>query len=122
MTTTNDDDKITVPMSERRPMRISKAEWPRIARVSDHDGEVECQANRRWWINVRQHSDGRTLVYGGMSSNWRGERDREGGFLLAPDEARDDETLVRTIRRVAGIIGRDDLAQGCISDLPPSED
>jgi hypothetical protein len=134
MTTT---DKIKITMSERRPLTIVKAEWLVIARADRHDGRVEVQANHEWAIRVREHRDGRRIVYGwlregngGVHAGWRGA---EGGFLVPPGDALrdaddgplshvpDDDGTVRAIRRVGGIIGDDRMADECIADLPGEE-
>lgn len=131
MTTTTESKRITIPMSERRPLSIVEADWPLIACAERHDGQVECQANHLWVIRVREHVDGRRLVYGwvragngGVYAGWRGS---EGGFLVAnindgPLALRpNDEETVRAIRRVGGIIEDDKLADECIGDLPAEE-
>lgn len=120
MTTEATNEKITIPMSERRPLRVLKSEWPIIASAKDWDNEHECQANRTWIVKVRQHADGRTAVYAHHSSAFRGERSSEGGLLLDAEAATGPE-LIRAIRRVCGMIGRDDMAQSVISDLPPED-
>jgi hypothetical protein len=122
MTTTEtaSKKKITITMSERRPLSVVEEDWPIIARADDHDGQVECQANRVRTIRVREHEDGRRIVYGwlsagrgGMPAGWRGA---SGGFLATGE----DET-VRAIRRIGGIIGDDKLADECIADLPAED-
>jgi hypothetical protein len=121
MTTT--EEKIEIPMSERRPVKLVKSAWPLIARADRHDGKVECQANHLWTIRVREHADGRRVVYGwlragngGVHQGWRGS---EGGFLIAAISGKpDDEETVRAIRRVGGIIDDDKMADECIADLP----
>ena len=128
-------DKIKITMSERRPLTIVKADWPLIAHANRHDGAVEVQANHEWAIRVREHADGRRLVYGwltsgngGVPAGWRGA---EGGFLVSPLPGPDvegkrvgvpdeDETI-RAIRRVGGIIDDDTFADECIADLPAEE-
>jgi hypothetical protein len=121
MTTAN--DKIRITMSERRPLSITRADWPIIAHADWHDGQVECQANNVRKIRVREHADGRRIVYGmqeaGDGGQHAGTRNPEGGFLLEAG-ASEDET-VRAIRRVAGIIGDAELADECIATLPTEE-
>lgn len=109
-------------MSERRPLSIVKSEWPLIARADRHDGEVQVQANHEWAIRVREHADGRRIVYGwlregngGSHAGWRGA---EGGFLVDPG---DEAETVRAIRRIGGMIDDDKLADECIADLPAEE-
>jgi hypothetical protein len=135
-------------MSEGSPVKIKHNEWPIIAHGSTHDGAVECQANTEWYIAVRQHADGRRLVYGwqcaGSGGKPVGYRGRRAGYLIEVDtqvaspgnkvvwwedmrrasERRDteiEEQTVRAIRRVAGVIGDDELGDECIGDLPARE-
>lgn len=58
----------TITLTGRRPVRIREDHWPIVAdgTWADHDGQVEAKANRRWRLNirVRQHEDGRAIVYG----------------------------------------------------------
>lgn len=119
-----DVTKIAIVMSERRPISIVEADWPVVARVEQHDGEVRSNANRIQMICVRQHADGRRIVYGrlyagwgGMPAGWRGA---DAGFMVDAWHVGDDETL-RAIRRVAGIIGDASLADQCIAELPGEE-
>lgn len=128
--TTTEKKTIRLTMSERRPLSVDPGEWPIIARADWHNGQIECQANTVRKIRVRQHADGRRIVYGlqeaGGGGQFVGTRNPEGGFLVAavargnisvPDE---DET-VRAIRRVGGIIDDAALADECIADLPAEE-
>lgn len=117
---------LTITMSERRPLKIDQERWPVIARATWTDSAIAPQANRERYIKVREHEDGRRIVYGAYSTRWQGERGAEAGYLvdaagrdaagraIGPDEA---ET-VRAIRRVAGVIGDDGLGAECIGDLP----
>ena len=130
-------DKLKITMSERRPLTIVKADWPLIAHADRHDGTVKVQANHEWTIRVREHADGRRIVYGwvragngGVFEGWRGS---EGGFLVAPTErfrdaglgplghVPDDEETIRAIRRMGGIVDDDRLADECIADLPAED-
>lgn len=58
----------TITLTNRPPVRIREDQWPVIAHgsYSDHDNQYEFQANRKWKadIRVRQHEDGRVIVYG----------------------------------------------------------
>lgn len=119
--TTTEPKKITLPMSERRPLRVVAEDWPLIAWTHDYDSEHESQANRHYRIRVRQHADGRTAVYCSYETAFPHERSTSGGFLLTAEEAQGDE-LIRAIRRAAGIIDRPELAAAVINDLPAEED
>lgn len=123
-TTTEKKKKIAVTMSERAPLKLDPELWPLIASADTHDGQVECQANREWRIKVREHADGRRVVYGwvcrgngGMPIGYRGA---SGGYLVEAGANAGEETI-RAIRRVAGIIGDDQLGDECIADLPAEE-
>jgi hypothetical protein len=121
-------EKITIPMSERRPLKIVKADWPCIAIGQDYSGQVAYQAFDGAVIRVRRHADGRAVVYG-YAGDWNGggrpEREnRTAGFLLASTDG--EEEIVRAIRRVAGILAETEhvgemsyaAARRCIADLP----
>lgn len=111
-------------LSDRRPVRIDPKDWPTIASAHDwHGGAYDFQANQVWTIKVRQHADGRRLVYGfteagpgGMPTSFRGA---SAGYLVAPtDGVPDDDETVRSVRRVAGVIHNAELADACIADMP----
>ncbi|MFA4971497.1 MAG: hypothetical protein WC683_02710 [bacterium] len=125
--TTTTEKKIVVALSDENPVRIVAKDWPVIASAHDYNGEHECQANRVWWIKVRQPGDGRRLVYGmlesgprGVPAGWRGS---QAGYLIPPANGAthgkpDEEATIRAIRRVAGVIGDDRMADYVIADLP----
>ena len=136
--------KRTITLTDHAPINIEEASWPIIAKASDkeHDGEVECQANRisTWFLRVRQHQDGRAIVYGGYDydSHWRGERDYNArrGIMLTIGEGEGArptmDDIISAIREVCEDIASaecngDDaarwptLAAECIADLPAVE-
>lgn len=134
MTTEKTTEKkaITITMSETAPVKLDPEQWPVIASASRHDGAVEVQANTEWAIKVREHADGRRLVYGwecaGNGGKPAGYRPSYAGFLLgasnAPIANREevtDEATIRAIRRVAGVIGDEQLGAECIGNLPAQE-
>jgi hypothetical protein len=128
---TTEKKTLTITMSERRPLKIDPELWPVIASASRHDGAVKAQANTEWYIKVREDEQGRRLVYGGKVSGnggqYAGFRELRGGYLVdsVRDEAgavaSDEQGTVRAIRRVAGIIGDDQLGADCIGNLPAEE-
>ncbi|MDQ3170807.1 MAG: hypothetical protein M3Q55_11770 [Acidobacteriota bacterium] len=80
--------KISFPLSDRRPISIVEADWPIVARADWHSGEHECQANEVAHVEVREHADGRRVVFasrgrgpGGMAVGYRGV---DAGYLIAP--------------------------------------
>jgi hypothetical protein len=118
-----------IVLSERSPVSIDTDNWPVLAESSDHDGQFECQANTKWFVIVRQHEDGRRIVYCGKYAGNGGQyavfREIRGGWLIAArgsgNEREVEEETVRAIRRCAGLIERDDLGAECIGDLPAQE-
>jgi hypothetical protein len=136
------NEKLTITLTGRPPVKITKDEWPVIASADakEYDNQYEFQANRTaaWKLIVRQHEDGRAIVYAihNYSSQYQGEsgRDVRGGELI--DAGAD---LPKAIDRVAEVIEArmpvDDgsnghhwgqgvfprLAHECIADLPAVE-
>lgn len=137
----------TITLTGRPPVRIVEADWPAIAEAKDdsagddysrrqqklHQGEAD-----EWGIKVRQHADGRTVVYGWMSAAiaaWHqpaGGQSAKGGYVLvpagdgplAPDDGRtvEDAAIVAAIQRVASECGIPAAtAHACIADLPAED-
>jgi hypothetical protein len=88
----SDAKKRTITLTGRAPVTISEESWPIIAagRADWHDGQVEYQANQRTAVRVlvRQHADGRAIVYGTYSyssafEDQRGRGARAGVLLTA---------------------------------------
>ena len=93
-------DKIrTITLTDRAPVKISEALWPTISYSSRHDGKVECQANHVWHLTVRQHVDGRTIVYGseveGRGGVHQGYEEARAGVIL--DAGADIAAAVRRV-------------------------
>lgn len=133
----------TITLSGRPPVRINEDNWPLIASAKDfeHDGQVECQANRRsnWFVGVRHGPFNRFLVYATYSyrSNYQGARDYSAkrGILVDnashPDE-RAMSHVVAAIREVCEDIAQAECSEGdadrwttlaaeCIADLPAED-
>ena len=109
-------ERITIKLTNRRPITIVEDNWPLIARAKDWDNTYEFQANRTWRIRVRQHEDGRTVVYGVYDTHYQGECNRVAGYLLETD---DEAQITRAIRDVGEHIGCEDcMIDECIADLP----
>ena len=109
----------TITLTSRPPVTITEEDWPEIASAKWHDGKVECEAIRSKWIKVRQHTDGRILVYGGYSSTYANARDLRGGELLIPIKQKiDGSRIVAAINRVAVTVRCEEIAQECVADLP----
>jgi len=87
------DTMRTITLTGKPPVRIREADWGVIAWASfhDYDGQYDFQANRNWRgsLRVRQHGDGRAIVYATWSyeSQCQGERGyaQRAGELLVGD-------------------------------------
>jgi hypothetical protein len=132
----------TITLSDRPPVKIKEDEWPITATGSagddDSDGRGN-QPNRKWTrtIRVRQHEDGRAIVYGvyEYDSAFQGKRGafaKRGTLLTAPVTS---DQIIAAIQSVAGqlslaesmaAVGADwkdpnawtAAAHECIADLP----
>jgi hypothetical protein len=104
-----------ITLTDRAPVRIVEVEWPVIAKARATDNpRIQSQANRRWWLTVRAHADGRAIVYGVFDSCYPGEADRAGGELVAADD-----NVATAIRRVGEHVRCSEvLIDECIADLP----
>jgi hypothetical protein len=110
--------KLTITLTDRRPVVVDTDVWPLIASVTDHDGQVECQANRRWKLAVRQcqtEGDDRCVVYGILDSVYSDSC--RGGQVVENLEA--VPGAVKTVAEHLGFSAR--LADECIADLPAEE-
>lgn len=115
----NDDNKITIQLTDHRPVNISKEIWPVIASTKDWDNQYECQANRTWTIKVRKNKiDGRCIVYGWFTSQFASEANLYGGSMV---DSIDD--IVPTIHDVCNDLFSDhpSIARNLINDLPSVE-
>lgn len=119
----------TITLTDRAPVRIVENEWAVIASAKDYDNEHEFQANRRYNLRVRQHADGRTIVYGTHSTQFQNEQDAAAGELLTPPsdmQVKEEEWCVwdeipAAIKRVAANCHCDQIADECIADLPAED-
>lgn len=123
----------TITLTNQPPVRIREEEWPAIAGGSFNwfDNQYEFQANRKCdiFVRVRQHADGRTLVYAGYdySSAYQNERNAKyrTGELLASGEAM-IPALHRVMDELAERAGERekeirDCLNECIADLPAQD-
>lgn len=127
--------RLTITLTDARPVTIREDHWPILSCSVwvDHDGQIECQANRQWkaWLKVRRHADGRAIVYGGYSydTQWQGERDASYRDGIRLTETRPDMSdIIGAIREVGTTLGERsgsehfaDLIAECIADLPAEE-
>jgi len=114
----NDTDRLTITLTDHVPVNIVKAEWPVIAKAKDDDAQQSGnEPFRTWRLTVRQHADGRTLIYGVYDTAWPNENDRRDGQLLPAGG-----DMVAAIHTVAEAIRAPEyLARACIADLPAED-
>jgi len=136
MTMTTTEPKYrTITLTGRAPVRIREDQWPVIAQGdSDHyDSHIRSQSNRSTEVGlrVRQHEDGRAIVYGvyNYDTRYQGEH----GLTLRAGELLDaGADIPAAIRRVGDTLiemldgrGTDtwvlDAVADCIADLPAEE-
>jgi hypothetical protein len=110
------DGTRTITLTDRPPVRIVENDWLTIASVRRHDGETYLASLRRYWMTVRQHQDGRTIVYGRHQTQHFSEEGIAGGELL---NEYDPIEVISAIHRVGKTIGASDaIIAACIADLP----
>ena len=129
----------TITLTDSRPVTIYEDEWPVIASSDwgDHDNQYEFQANRKAsaTLKVRQHADGRSIVYGiyRYQTQFQDDSDvRVGAGRLVP-VADGDGAIITAIRDAMEHLSSYDslpegwqpdwrlLADECIADLPAEQ-
>lgn len=120
-------ETLTITLTGRAPVKIRKAEWPIVATAYDQDnpGNDPTRTSR---LTIRQHADGRAIVYAVFATAFEHEEDRRRGALLAPgddlgaaahavasDMVPDDR---HADERAAEYAAWHDLAELVLADLP----
>ena len=125
----------TVSLTGRRPVKIVEAAWPVLAHAygdsyqgNDYARHQQAQARGevdKYSLLVRQHTDGRALVYAvcdAAISAWgqpAGGEDYRAGELLQADALPEIPEAIRRVGDAAGL--PDALIRECIADLPAEE-
>lgn len=125
-TTKSTESKLrTITLTDRNPVKIRESEWPMIAYGDERPGSFIAGTPRpddetdRYTIRVRQHADGRVLVYGVIdaATAWTGTQDWRGGELLAKGG-----DVAAAIKRVGADAGMpESVVRECLADLPAEE-
>ena len=115
--------KMTIPLRNRYPVSIEADDWPLIASASKNDiFGMDGKTETRWRIQVRQHKDGRAIIYAsdafGISIGYYVNTKSDGSAIVAyinqiatgMNEAKEGSRELWTI-----------LAAKCIASLPPEE-
>lgn len=113
-------EKLTITLTDRRPISVDTTVWALIAEVSDHDNQSELEANRKWKLYVRQcqtGGDDRCVVYGSFNTVLQNESDRSGGEIV--DSL---DKVPAAVKRLAQYLEAEErLAGECIARLPADE-
>jgi len=145
---TEQNPYLTITLTGARPVKILKADWPVIAEATERrwEGQYEFQSftKSKMSLRVRQHADGRAIVYGAYdhedAGSQRGRTIRggiklaAGGFLEHPDDlpqadGRDlPDAIASVARDLAERIGEEhfgldmvELGHECVANLPAVE-
>ena len=129
-------DTIKITLTDARPMRVKKTNWPLVSIASDDLDPNNQEKNRRYFLRVRLHAqmgegleyyggdkdgaaslsphkDGRCVVYGWSDSSFQGEYGSQAGSVCTLDDA------PAKIREVGEAIGASEcLVMECIGELP----
>lgn len=123
----------TITLTSSRPVTIDEDQWPVIAKADwdDYDSQYESEANRKAAVTVRirQHQDGRAIVYGTyrFSTLFGDEDDVRAAAGSVLDAGSDIITAIReTVDYLASYESLPEswqpdwkmLADDCIADLP----
>ena len=136
------DQKVTIHLTGRRPVRVDPREWPVIAEATGDSYEGRDQARHvqmeqqgqldSYAITVRQHEDSRTIVYGTVTYGEFGNGNDDGlptycgeifGERLGAEDEHDvSAEVVDKINNIASRMAIPyKLAEECIASLPPEE-
>ena len=121
-----DPRRRTITLTGRRPVIISEADWPVIAHGGGDSGNaLDSAHHQQAWtrgeldtynLRVRQHADGRAIVYATLSAAgaWTGSEDHRGGELLATGA--DLAAAIARVGQECGLPGR--VIRRCLANLP----
>ena len=119
----------TITLTGRRPVTIDEAEWPLVARASgdDYDGNDPAKHQQasdqgeldEYSLRVRQHEDGRAIVYGTYTEGWHSGHEglTHAGYIVQPGSV--PLTVEAAIQQAGTDLGVPaQLVADCIADLP----
>jgi hypothetical protein len=122
----------TITLTGRRPVTIDEADWPLIARASDDDYDGNDPAKHQqasdqgqldeYSLRVRQHADGRAIVYGTYSEGYGSSHDglTHAGYIVQPGSV--PLTIEAAIQQTGTDLGVPaQLVADCIADLPAEQ-
>lgn len=111
----------TITLTDSAPVTIDDAAWPLIASATgrsrvNHGTPIPDYEVDKYSLRVRQHEDGRAIVYGVLdaATAWTGSEDHRGGYVYDRHV-----NLASAIRRVGRELGLPEaVIRDCIADLP----
>lgn len=122
----------TITLTDRRPIKIREEEWPVVARASGDTGPSDYARRQQalvqgecdtYSLRVRQHTDGRAIVYAVLDAAFAawgapaGGESHRGGELL--DAGADLSAAIRRVGESCHL--PDSVIRDCIADLPAEE-
>ena len=110
-------------------IEVVEAEWPVVARADGDSGPSDYAQRQQalaggeydeYRIRVRQHADGRAIVYAVMSAAYAGWHQPAGGEdWRGGEQLASGDDLAAAIRRVGEAAGLPDaIIRACIASLP----
>jgi hypothetical protein len=114
--------KLTITLTGRAPISITKTEWPILAIGKIFDGPKEDESKNIRCTTVREHEDGRVIVYSWWKSKETGIPWTRGGIIT--ERPVSDEEIVQYIKDVTrNVLSEEhmDVAERCIANMPPEE-
>lgn len=123
-------EQLTIVLTGRRPVRISKADWPVVAQAAGDNwtgGDDEarhrqasmCNELTEYAVRVRQHADGRVLVYATNEHPTSHAECYRGGVLLK--KPTDADVIAAILRIGAACHIPDSVVRRCIAGMPAEE-
>lgn len=103
----------TITLTSRPPVRIFEHDWPILSAAR------ETEDGARWWLTVRRHKDGRTIVYARMEipTEQEGSEKLVGGEVL--EKGADVVASIRQIGEVCHCSTT--MIARCIAGLPAED-
>lgn len=112
---TQENPKLTITLTGRRPVTIVKDDWPIISSAKSKHGIT----GRACKLFVRQHADGRAIVYGICEDRSGDQRE---GILVETYLDPDTDAIADAVHTVGNNLEFDRaLVNECLAGLPARE-
>jgi hypothetical protein len=103
----------TITLTDHAPVRVKSSVWPIVARATKERDHNNQELFVRHYLRVRQHNDGRAIVYGWMDDSHQGAEGAVAGEMVPKDG-----DIPAAIRHVAEHCHCENLIDRCVADLP----